>query len=170
MTDPQPDGTDVSRWKEPTFWLAVAILVAFAGFMFLMLRQIATDENTWNRWLFIYGGVEAIVFAAAGYLFGREVHRERAEVAEELAETATDDLRVANEARLQAEQQEAETLARAQALVTVAKAERAAAVDQSDASRAANKRENGSDDARAATDAVALDRIVAVADELFPRG
>jgi hypothetical protein len=169
MTDPQPGGADLSRWKDPTFWLAVAILVAFAGFTLLMIREITSEENTWNRLLFIYGGVEAIVFAAAGYTFGREVHRERAEMAEELAQNAASDLRVANEARLHAEQQEAEVLAKAQALVTVANTERAAALVQTHANGTASESERPGDDSRAGADAAALYRIIAVANELFPR-
>jgi hypothetical protein len=39
----------------------------------------------------VYSGFEALVFAAVGWLFGREVNRERAEKAEAEADTAREE-------------------------------------------------------------------------------
>jgi len=33
------------------------------------------NETAWARWTFLLAGVEAIAFAGAGFLFGREVNR-----------------------------------------------------------------------------------------------
>ncbi|MDW8425638.1 MAG: hypothetical protein RMK51_06860 [Meiothermus sp.] len=65
-----------------TILLGVAVLVGFAVLVVYMFGLLASSETTWNRALYLFAGVEAIAFAAAGYFFGREVHRQRAEVAE----------------------------------------------------------------------------------------
>lgn len=46
-----------------------------------MIAPNASDQ-WWNRNLTFLPTVEALVFASAGFLYGREVHRERAEKAE----------------------------------------------------------------------------------------
>ncbi|MCA1577733.1 MAG: hypothetical protein LC794_10280 [Acidobacteria bacterium] len=45
-------------------------------------------EVEWGRNAYLYAGVEALAYAAAGFLFGREVNRQRAERAEENASRA----------------------------------------------------------------------------------
>lgn len=45
----------------------------------------AVGELEWGRNAYLYAGVEALAYAAAGFLFGREVNRQRAEKAEENA-------------------------------------------------------------------------------------
>lgn len=71
--------------------LVVAVL-ALVGFglivVYLLGRTTEANETEWTRALYLLNGVEAIAFAAAGYLFGREVNRRRAEQAEERAEQA----------------------------------------------------------------------------------
>jgi len=65
--------------------LAIVILYYFYQLALLMLVH-ATDPNDtfWSRRIFIYSGIEAIVFGAAGFLFGREVNRQQAAFAQEL--------------------------------------------------------------------------------------
>jgi hypothetical protein len=46
------------------------------------------DERHWTRATYLFGSVEAIAFAAAGFLFGREVHRQQAAKAEQRAAEA----------------------------------------------------------------------------------
>ena len=162
MTDPQPEQPEESRWKEPDFWFGVGVIIAFAGLSFYLMRAAATsDETGWTRMLYVYGGLEAIVFAAAGYIFGREVHRERAEVAEEMAQNAAQELRDATEEKLEAEQREADVQARAQALVSVVRSEQATSAMRPHGAGAvdATSSPNGK---------VALDRIAAVTNDLFP--
>jgi hypothetical protein len=67
---------------------AVIALIAFGFLVRDMLDNVADDPLVWARRMAIFGSVEAIVFAAAGFLFGREVNRQRAENAEESAESA----------------------------------------------------------------------------------
>lgn len=63
--------------------LGVTILALFAGMTLYMLRLVGATETEWARAAYLFAGVEAIAFAAAGYLFGRAAHRERAERAEQ---------------------------------------------------------------------------------------
>ncbi len=62
--------------------IAVAALIAYGFFIHFLLGRVGTDEPEWSRSIFLFSGVEAIVFAAAGFLFGREVNRKRAQNAE----------------------------------------------------------------------------------------
>ncbi|MDH3733773.1 MAG: hypothetical protein OEU54_09575 [Gemmatimonadota bacterium] len=73
-------------------WTAVAVLIVFLvilGYMFFNVDE--TNEVRWHRVLFLYGGVEALAFAAAGYLFGRETSRGEVAKAEDQADTAKQD-------------------------------------------------------------------------------
>ncbi len=63
--------------------IAVAALIAYGFFIHFLLGKVGADEPQWSRSIFLFSGVEAIVFAAAGFLFGREVNRKRAQNAEE---------------------------------------------------------------------------------------
>jgi hypothetical protein len=38
-------------------------------------------EIVWSRYVYLFGGFEAVVFTAVGWLFGREVHRAAVETA-----------------------------------------------------------------------------------------
>lgn len=63
----------------------VTILVFFGQtfFMFFGVRQ--ASETEWSRAVYLLSGVETVAFAAVAFFFGREIHRERAEKAEERA-------------------------------------------------------------------------------------
>jgi hypothetical protein len=68
---------------------AVVVMTAFGVFAYFLVANADTSNQTeWERWVYVFGGVEAIAFAAVGWLFGREVNRERAEKAEEGANDA----------------------------------------------------------------------------------
>ena len=67
------------------FLAALAAIVAFGWFVYYMLGQTKTDEKEWTRAVYLFQGVEALAFAAAGFVFGKEVHRERADKAEKEA-------------------------------------------------------------------------------------
>jgi hypothetical protein len=69
--------------------VACVALTGFGVFVIALLYQLKIPENQWSRALFLLNGVEAVAFAAAGYLFGREVNRGRAENAEQLAGSET---------------------------------------------------------------------------------
>jgi hypothetical protein len=70
--------------------VAVAALIFFAAFCVFLLANAGTDSSSeWERWVYVFGGVEAIAFAGVGWLFGKEVNRQRAQSAEEQAEQAS---------------------------------------------------------------------------------
>ncbi len=64
------------------FVVGVGILAGFALFMMFLLQWLSLGDSEWNRAIYLLGGVEAIAFAAAGYFFGKEINRKRAESAE----------------------------------------------------------------------------------------
>lgn len=71
---------------------AVAVVGGFAAFaVFLVANADTREQAEWERWVYVFGAVEAIAFAAIGWLFGREVNRERAEKAEDAAEQANEE-------------------------------------------------------------------------------
>ena len=71
--------------------VAVAILAVYLLGLLIMFLTRSANEITWARLVYLFGGLEAIAFAAAGYLFGREVNRARAENAEARADEAQAD-------------------------------------------------------------------------------
>src|SRR5262245_48871713 len=68
--------------------VAIVVLVAFALLIYFMISHLESDDKFWSRALYLFGGVEAVAFAASGYLFGREIRREQINKAEEQTETA----------------------------------------------------------------------------------
>jgi hypothetical protein len=77
---------DSSSWMDfVKYIIALVAILAFGWFVYYMLGQTKTDEKEWTRAVYLFQGVEAIAFAAAGFMFGKEVHRERADKAEKRA-------------------------------------------------------------------------------------
>jgi len=70
------------------FVLAIIILIVYLIFIGFMLFKSKIEEPSWSRMLYLFSGIEAIVFAALGYVFGKDIHRIRAEKAEENVEEA----------------------------------------------------------------------------------
>jgi hypothetical protein len=70
------------RWTSPTLLAGFIVLVGFSIFIYFMIGHIAAEEREWNRLAYLYGSVEAIVFAAAGAIFGTQVQRSQTENAE----------------------------------------------------------------------------------------
>lgn len=65
--------------------LAFLLLIAFAIFIVYLLGLTSAQETQWTRSVYLFSGAEAIAFAAAGFFFGSEIQRKRAERAEEKA-------------------------------------------------------------------------------------
>jgi len=74
-------------WTEVIKYLiAIAALVGFSWFIiYLIGKTTNASELEWTRAVYLLSGVEAVAFAAAGFIFGREVNRQRAEKAEQRA-------------------------------------------------------------------------------------
>ncbi|SHJ79395.1 hypothetical protein [Pseudozobellia thermophila] len=62
--------------------IAVALLVGYGFFIYYLVGRVDSGDPAWSRLIYLFSGVEAIVFAAVGFLFGKEVNRRRAEQAE----------------------------------------------------------------------------------------
>ena len=61
---------------------AAVVLVIWVGFAAYLMIRSGTTEVTWTRIAWVFSSVEAVIFAAAGLLYGTTVNRQRAERAE----------------------------------------------------------------------------------------
>jgi hypothetical protein len=71
MTDPDPKLHPIMGKVATT--AAVGLIIVFVGMIFLLM-QMRADRN-WDRLMYLLGGLEAVVFAGAGALFGTTVQR-----------------------------------------------------------------------------------------------
>jgi len=76
--------------------VAVCFLLAFLVLVILMFTQRGGSETAWSRLVYLLTGVEAVAFAGAGWVFGKEVHRAQAQHAEARASQAETDARQAS--------------------------------------------------------------------------
>jgi hypothetical protein len=114
-------------WVAVPFVVAIVILIGFAWLiMVLMGKAQGASELEWTRAMYLLNGVEAVAFAAAGFLFGREVHRQQAEKAEERATEATQLADNAKETAAQAETRAMEMKTKAESLKAAIEAKVAA--------------------------------------------
>lgn len=66
-----------------------ALLALGAGIAYLASpAQMASNDLQWARLQYLFGAVQAVAFAGAGWLWGKEVHREQAQRAESRLDTA----------------------------------------------------------------------------------
>lgn len=65
-----------------TYGIAISVLIGYVLFIKHLLDDIGAEDESWKRMMLIFSSVEAIVFAAVGFLFGREVNKKVAEKAE----------------------------------------------------------------------------------------
>ena len=88
----------ISTWTTLPNVIALAVIIGYVYFVIHMFGMTEVkDETVWTRATFLLTGYEAIAFAAAGYIFGKEVHRKQAEKAEEKADEAMDEAAKAKE-------------------------------------------------------------------------
>ena len=86
---PTPPGNGLP--PQTLFWVAVLILVAFLGFSLFMILNADASDPVWQNRLAIFTVLQAIVYTAVGWLFGREVNRGAKEAAEKSANAAKAD-------------------------------------------------------------------------------
>jgi flagellar basal body-associated protein FliL len=113
--------------------IAVVVLAAFAVLIAYMMLHLQDDDKTWTRALYLYGGVEAIALAAAGFIFGKEVSREQVDKAENLAESARQDSRQAQQQANDAQQRAVTAEAKTRHIVAAVQAQAAGQTQQSKA-------------------------------------
>lgn len=112
-TDPE-NKTPFDFFKLASFIAALAALVGFTVFIRYLMARVMVPDPQWIRLMDLFGSVEAIVFAAAGFLFGREVNRTRANSAETATRNA--EIRKEEERKKAEEAKAAELEAQQQAL------------------------------------------------------
>ncbi len=86
QTAPKPE-----RWREITSLVFAGIILIGFTILIVFMWQLTGDsikETQWSRAVFLFAAVEAITFTAIGFVFGREVNRERAANAEATAKDA----------------------------------------------------------------------------------
>ncbi len=80
--DPQPPAPDLQRRDPIVMAVAVVILIALAGLIaYLLCRVDQFTDQQWLRAIYLLTGVEAVAFAAAGYIFAAQVQRSQLESA-----------------------------------------------------------------------------------------
>ncbi len=76
------------RWQ---FVVAGLLILGFVVLTVFMLGWAGGSEGAWKNRVFVFSSVEAIVFTAVGWVFGREVHRSGVETAKQDAKEAKDE-------------------------------------------------------------------------------
>jgi len=95
-------GTPTEMGKSDLGWkqmiaaaIGVAVVVVFVGSNIYLLSRTRSTDLEWARAVYLLNGVESIAFAAAGYFFGTDVHRRRAEQVEKEVKSAREDAALA---------------------------------------------------------------------------
>jgi hypothetical protein len=138
--------------------VSIAVLYIFWILVKMMMGMTKVPETEWNRAAYLFAGIEAIAYAAAGFLFGREVHRQRAEQAERRASTE-------EERATEAVKQSAEVTAKGKALKQVIEAKMTSSLTRSDNMEILESFEKDEPVTARRSD---LDELSRIAKELFP--
>ena len=87
--DTTSDKTNLSNiLASKKFWLSVALIGIYIIFIFILFNNVDAKEPKWSRYIFLFTGIEALVFAAVGYVFGRDISRKKEEIADQTTEDA----------------------------------------------------------------------------------
>ncbi len=85
------DKTDTSRVVSiVAVILAVGLIAGYLLSLWVLRENVKDDETAWSRLVFLLSGLEAIVFTAAGFLFGHIPSRAAIDSSNEVAKTATE--------------------------------------------------------------------------------
>ena len=114
----------LKRWAALIF--AAVVLLLYLVLVLLAFDKTGEASEQWARRLVLLGGIEALAFGAAGWLFGKEVSRQTIEQADARAEEAKASASAAAVERTAATEQAArarsDAVAAAQALKALAPA------------------------------------------------
>ena len=157
---PPASATSSQSKPDPKNWLApAAAALVLVGFivaivvMFILART--SNDLEWQRLIYVYSGIEAVVFAAVGWLFGREVNRTQVEGAEQRASES-------EKAAQSATERAADLDARGQAAKAAVKARKGTYAEPA---KVRSRGITGDSANAAATD---IDELAAFMDALFP--
>jgi hypothetical protein len=99
----QTTNTNTTPTSSGPAWLAaivaIAAVIGYVAFIYVLYQQVDTAEPGWSRKVLLFTGVEAVAFAAAGWLFGREVNRSAVEAAKDATSQAQNNAAVAGTER-----------------------------------------------------------------------
>ncbi len=101
---PQPTSSGAPPMRVQ-IWFAVALTALFVVLVVVMLIAAKGSTSQWQNMVYVFGSVEALVFTAIGWVFGREVQRGQVAAARADAATAKQD---AKDNAAKAEQAQAE--------------------------------------------------------------
>jgi len=107
--------------------VTVVALAGLAIFVVFLLGRVSATQADWDRYIYLLSGVEAVVFAAVGWLFGKEIHREQASKAESARDSA-EGAKADAEARAAAEEAKGTALANAIIATSATQPQRQAAL------------------------------------------
>jgi hypothetical protein len=140
------------------FRLALAttagVTIAYLVFAGLLWSDADSNDPGWTHRLLIFSGIEAIAFAALGWLFGREINRH-----------AVDQVDEAQEKAQQAAKESGEVAGRGQALADAVRAQAEAGAEEE--ARAIAGAEEGRERGPVGASR-SVDNLRALADRLFP--
>lgn len=132
MSDSPPQGPSGGGSSVKWGWQLAVALTVLVVFMVIAVTLVINpgdaNDGKWERRVYVFGSLEAIVFTAVGWIFGREVHRESAQQARDDAASAKDDAKTA--------QQEAKSKTEEAAKAETKGARLAAAVQMAEATSA----------------------------------
>jgi hypothetical protein len=83
-----PTTTSTSGYKVLSAVVAIILLGIYIYALVVLWGGTGTTAEEWARRISILGGIEALAFAAAGWLFGRDVSRQTIDQANERAAEA----------------------------------------------------------------------------------
>jgi hypothetical protein len=162
----KPDGAsfDVAQ-----FLVALLVLGVYVASMWLMFQHRADPQ--WDRMVYLFTGFEAIVYVAAGVIFGTRIQRASVEAAHEQSRQAREDMRAQRERGDRAAQLDEATAT----FIKVLKAyenEEPMSTGNGEASGAADRiGQRGHDAGTEPADARGgLSFAIKLAEELFPQG
>ena len=77
MTEPNPTPTATGS-QLPWRWqlaFAIALVLVFLVLVWVLVAAAGDPPAKWQNLVYVFGSVEALVFTAVGWVFGREVQR-----------------------------------------------------------------------------------------------
>jgi hypothetical protein len=99
--------TNTTQRSTGPVWLAATVaiiaVIGYAAFILVLYQQVDSAEPGWSRKIVLFTGVEAVAFAATGWLFGKEVNRSAVETAKDATSQAQSNAAVAGNERGHAE-------------------------------------------------------------------
>lgn len=147
-------------------WTTVLILIGFAvGVGFMLCVAEGNNADVWQRRIYVFAGVQAIVFTAVGWLFGREVNTEALKAASAHVEAAQAS---ADEAKAESAASRAEASVTASALSDARSREQAVRAAVSALASAESRSATGPQDiASASPRTIGIESVQALIDQIY---